>query len=84
MNDKIIHSFLNKGNFRGKRKATHVINLLFQLGLGLGQSVDFVLLCLQVIQCLLVGLLKGFLFLGQLGNGLVLGGHLLSQVLNLE
>ena len=57
--------------------------MLFQLGLGLGQSVDFVLLCLQVIQGLLMGLLEGFLLLGQLSDTLILRGHLLSQVLHL-
>lgn len=64
--------------------STHVVHLLFQLGLGLGQSVDFVLLCLQVIQCLLVGLLEGFLLLGQLGNTLIHRRHLLCQVFNLK
>ena len=57
--------------------------MLFQLGLGLGQSVDFVLLCLQVIQGLLVGLLESLLLLGQLSDTLILRGHLLSQVLHL-
>ncbi len=58
--------------------------MLLKLGLGLGQSVDFVFLSLQVIQSLLMSLLKGFLFLGQLSNALILRGHLLSQVLHLR
>ena len=63
---------------------THVVNLLFQLCLGLGQSVDFVFLCLQVIQGLLMGLLEGLLLLGQLSKTLILRGHLLGQVLHLK
>ena len=63
---------------------THIVNLLLQLGLGLGQSVDFVFLCLQVIQGLLMGLLEGLLLLGQLSKTFILRGHLLSQVLHLN
>ncbi|TRY94370.1 hypothetical protein DNTS_006263 [Danionella cerebrum] len=60
-------------------KQSHVINLLLQLGLGFGQSIDFVLLCLKIIKGLLMRLLEGFLFFGQLGNALVLRSHLLCQ-----
>ena len=63
---------------------THVVDLLFQLGLGLGQSVDFVFLCLQVVQGLLMGLLEGLLLLGQLSKTFILRGHLLRQVLHLN
>ncbi len=63
---------------------TYIIHLLLKLGLGLGQSVDFVFLSLQVIKSLLMSLLKSFLFLGELSNALILRGHLLSQVLHLN
>lgn len=59
---------------------SYIINLLLQLDLGFTQGVDFVLLCLQVFQCLLVSLLQGQLLLGQLGDGIIERGHLLSQV----
>lgn len=62
---------------------THIIYLLLQLDLGLGQHVDLVLLCLEVLQGLLMSLLECLLLIGQLQDGLVQGGHLLSQVLHL-
>ena len=68
----------------GKRVRTHVVDLLFQLGPGLGQDVDLVLLHLQVVQGLLVGLLQGLLLLAQLPQALLLVGHLLAQVFNLS
>lgn len=58
--------------------------MLLQLHFGLGQGVDLVFLGLQVIQRLLVGLLKGLLLLGQLDNGLIQPGHLLCEVLDLR
>ena len=68
----------------GHLKRAYIIHLLFELGFGFGQGVDFVLLCLQVIQGLLVGLLEGLLLLGQLGDGLVQACHLLREVFHLR
>jgi len=65
------------------QRTFQIVNLLLQLGLGLGQSVDFVFFCLQVIQGLLMGLLEGLLLLGQLRKTFILRGHLLCQVLHL-
>ena len=63
---------------------SYIIHLLFQLCLGLGQSVDFVFLCLEIIKCLLVALLEGFLLFSQLGNGIILRRHLLCQIFHLN
>ena len=58
--------------------------MLFKLDFGFGQGVDFVFLCLQVIQGLLVGLLEGLLLLGQLGDGLVRPSQFLGKVFYLK
>ncbi len=62
---------------------THIINLLLKFCLGFGQGVDFVLLCLEIIQGLLMCLLEGFLLLCKLGKALILSCHFFSQVLDL-
>ena len=62
---------------------TYIIHLLLKFGLGLGQSINFVFLSLQIIKSLLMSLLKSFLLLGQLSNALILRGHFLSQVFHL-
>jgi len=58
--------------------------LLLQLGFGFGECVDFVFLTLEVIQCLLMGLLKSFLLLGQLSDDFIQCCHFLSEVFNLS
>lgn len=62
----------------------YIIDLLLQLDLGFVQAVDFVFLCLQVLQRSLVGLLQGLLLLGQPGNGVIKRGHLLREILHLQ
>ena len=65
-------------------QTSYIVHLLLKLCLSFSQSVDFVLLCLKVIKSLLVCLLEGFLLFGQLGNALILRGHLLCQVFHLN
>ena len=60
-----------------------IVHLLLQLGFSFGQRIDFVFLYLQVIQCLLMGLLEGFLLFCQLGNCLIQDCHLLCEVFHL-
>lgn len=64
--------------------ATYVIHLLLQFALDFAQGIDFVLLCLQVVQGLLVGLLEGLLLPGQLGDGFIQASKLLSKVFHLQ
>lgn len=42
---------------------THMVHLLLQLDSSLGEGINFVLLYLQVIHCLLLGFLQGLLLL---------------------
>lgn len=64
--------------------ATHVVHLLFKLGLCFGQRIDFVFLCLEIVQRLLMSLLQGSLLLGQFANVFILTSQLLHQVFNLQ
>lgn len=61
---------------REEREGPHVIRLLFQLGIGFDETVDFVLFHLQVVQHLLVGFLERFLFFVQLRDVFFQSGHL--------
>lgn len=63
---------------------SHIVDLLLQSKFRLHQHVDLVLLGLEVIQNLLVGLLKSNLLSVQSCDGLIQNGHLLRQVLHLK
>ncbi len=63
---------------------TYLIHLLLQFGFGFGHSVHFVLLRLQIIQCLLMSLLQGFLLLRQFADILILAHDFFSQVFHLK
>lgn len=63
---------------------SHIVHLLLQPGLCLGEHVDFVLLGLEVVQNLLVSFQQGGFLSAQSRDGFIQNRHLLGQILHLD